>query len=169
MSQLSVQSHKSVVRGVVSNLSQQTEVPINVFKERYVPKMAKDSSRGKSNLTHSDVAAIELTGLPYTEPEVISVRGIIKSKAANASKGGQYYELMDDSLWSTTDHEELDTRLFAAVRLVVEYDGPAGKHIHDKENRRASLIGLIEKVAKSRQNQKALESLTVLKKAGGNP
>ncbi|MCC7197318.1 hypothetical protein IT413_03960 [Candidatus Peregrinibacteria bacterium] len=128
--------------------------------------MAKKDPKPKSSLTHSDVAALELTGLPYGEPEVISVRSTIRAKSLNAQKGGQFYELMDDSLWSDVDPDELDQRLFACVRLVVEYDSPAGKQVHDKIRRRAALIGLIERIAESRKNQRALENLEILRKAG---
>lgn len=128
--------------------------------------MAKKDPKPKSSLTQSDVAALELTGLPYGEPEVISVRSTIKAKSLHAQKCGQYYELMDDSLWSSVDLEELDQRLFAVVRLVVEYDGSAGKQVHDKVNRRRSLMALIERIAVARQNTKALENLEILKRVG---
>jgi len=126
------------------------------------------AKKPQSSLTASDVAALELTGLQYDEAGVKSVRGVIKEKAASASKGGQYYELTDETLWSATDEEDLDIRLFAAVRLIVEYDGPAGKGVHNKAKRREKLMALIERIAKTRQNQKALASLPMLKRAGEN-
>lgn len=132
-------------------------------RSRSVPRK---NQKPKTVLTQSDVAAAELTGLPYGVPEVLSVRETVKSKAALAQKGGQYYELIDDSLWVDDDSEELDQRLFAAVRLIVEYDGPAGKHVHDKAHRRAMLMSLIERIATQRQNRKALENLEILKRAG---
>lgn len=164
MSQASVQHHKIFRKGCGFKPIPKTSTQF--LQKKGTSHVAKKDQKPKSSLTHSDVAALELTGLPYGEPEVISVRGVIKSKSLNAQKGGQYYELMDNSLWSKVDPDELDQRLFAAVRLVVEYDSPAGKHVHDKIHRRAALIGLIERIAESRHNQRALENLEILRRAG---
>lgn len=114
--------------------------------------------RTQSILTQSDMAAISITGLPYREPEIIEVREVIKAKSAVAQKGGQFYELVDDSLWESTP-AEMDRRLFAAVRLIIEYGGPAGKQVINKEMRREALLALVLRIARDRGNQQVLEKL----------
>lgn len=127
--------------------------------------MAKKDQKPKTNLTASDYVAVELTGLPYGEKEVRTVRDLIKEKSALAAQGGQFYEITDDTLWADTA-DEMDARLFAATRLIAEYDSPSGKHVHNKAGRRANLLALVERIATVRSNQKALEGLEILKRAG---
>ena len=89
----------------------------------------------------AELMAAEALGLRLTEAYVQLVRSKLPEKAPRVEASVQYYALSADSEWTP---EELDDRLFGAVRLMYEYTGPSGNgNVPNLENRIAALKELV--------------------------
>lgn len=88
--------------------------------------------------------AAEALGVRLTEEYVRLVRSKLREKAHRVEGSVQYYALFADSEWTP---EELDDRMFGAVRLLYEYTGPASGSVPNLDNRIAELKKLVLRLA----------------------
>ena len=93
----------------------------------------------------AELMAAEALGLRLTEEYVRLVRNKLREKAHRVEGSVQYYALFADSEWTP---EELDDRIFGAVRLLYEYTGPSSNNgVPNLENRIAELKKLVLRLA----------------------
>lgn len=92
----------------------------------------------------AELMAAEALGVRLTEEYVRLVRSKLREKAHRVEGSVQYYALFADSEWTP---EELDDRMFGAVRLLYEYTGPASGSVPNLDNRIAELKKLVLRLA----------------------
>lgn len=105
-------------------------------------------------------SAAQATAFP-ADKAVDAIRQV-KELANTHSSHVQFWCLTDDGMWPEEAENEGDIsrmhlRLFAAVRLVYEYQGPASGTLSDAENRIEKLKNTILEVACALQKSQGLE------------
>ncbi|HSA78293.1 MAG TPA: hypothetical protein VLG72_05485 [Nitrospirota bacterium] len=111
--------------------------------------MSKASRKAVQDLyIPAELQAAEDLGIVLTSSYVLGLRTKLKEKSHQVRGSVQYYALLDDAVW--TD-DELDDRIFAAVRLMYDYNSGSGAQLNDKDKRIEALSDLILRLAEQKK------------------
>ena len=100
-----------------------------------------------AQITASEIIAARETGFP--EDRILEARETVRGKARAHNRKVQYWAITDELEWTSTDVEDTHLRIFAATRLIYEYESKAGNHITDRKERIAVLKALVLRLAKN--------------------